>query len=197
LYKFTQKKIEILQQVLLLDNYDSFTYNLEHYLVELGADVDVVRNDSNAIDYSRYDTIVLSPGPGLPSDAGGMMRAISIADGQVPILGVCLGMQGIAEYLGGAIYNQTTVKHGVQEAIDLSRSILFEELNDSIKVGLYHSWAVKEEEADFEIVARSSSNVIMAIENQDRKMYGIQFHPESIMTESGKKIIQNFLELSK
>ena len=114
-----------MQQILLLDNFDSFTYNLEHYLVRLGAQVHVIRNNSTVPDLSQYDKIVLSPGPGLPEDAGYMMELLKRAEGQLPVLGVCLGMQGIALHLGGEIYNQEIVKHGVQEEIECYDSVLF------------------------------------------------------------------------
>jgi len=184
-----------LLSILLLDNYDSFTFNLEHYLVSLGVRVDVKRNDAIGLDVLDYDGVILSPGSGLPADAGVMMSLIEGLAGKIPVLGVCLGMQGIAEYLGGKIYNQNNVKHGVQEEIVLEDSLLFSGLKKRIQVGLYHSWAVNSKEGDFEVVAQSVTNVVMALQNEERKMYGVQFHPESIMTPDGKHIINNFLEI--
>jgi anthranilate synthase/aminodeoxychorismate synthase-like glutamine amidotransferase len=184
-----------LQQILLLDNFDSFTYNLKHYLTNLGNQVDVVRNNIEILNLSDYDKIVLSPGPGLPKEAGYMMDILKKVDGKVPVLGVCLGMQAIALHLDGEIYNQEKVKHGVEEKVLCSDSILFKGIPNQIKVGLYHSWAVKEH-LKYSVTARSESDVIMAIENRERKLYGVQFHPESIMTPNGIDILENFLTLS-
>lgn len=157
-------------------------------------DITVVRNDE--LDFSiplEYDFIVLSPGPGLPTEAGVMMQLIREQLGKTPILGVCLGMQGVAEVLGASIYNQKTVKHGLQELITTEKSVLFS-TGEQINVGLYHSWAVKPEGGKFDVTAYNDSGVVMAIENPDLKVYGVQFHPESIMTPEGKKMIGNFLE---
>lgn len=183
--------IQFLQQILLLDNFDSFTYNLEHYLNGLGAQVQVVRNNVSISDLSVFDRIVLSPGPGLPSEAGCMMEIIERAEGKIPVLGVCLGMQGIAEHLGGEIYNQELVKHGVKEEVECEDSILFQGIPKKIEVGLYHSWAVREH-ANYKTIAKSDTNILMGIENSDRKLYGVQFHPESVMTPNGKNILENF-----
>jgi len=139
-----------------------------------------------------YDAIVLSPGPGLPQDAGQMPEVIKSAIGKIPILGVCLGMQALALNLGGALYNQTTVKHGVQETIELNSSALFKEIGTEMEVGLYHSWGVHSE-GDFEVIALSKSGVVMAISNEGLKVFGVQFHPESIMTPNGKVLLTNFV----
>lgn len=183
-----------MKQVLLLDNYDSFTYNLKHYISNLGYDVEVIRNDCLDIDISKYSHVVLSPGPGLPADAGVLMDLIQKVDSRIPILGVCLGMQAIAEYLGGSLYNQIQVKHGVSEKIFLDKVSFFNSLGREIEVGLYHSWAVNES-GEFEVIARSEIGVVMAIQNNSRKMYGVQFHPESVMTQNGSEILENFLML--
>jgi anthranilate synthase component 2 len=167
---------------------------LEHYLTALGVNVHVVRNNVSISDLSQYDKIVLSPGPGLPKEAGCMMDVIKRAEGKIPLLGVCLGMQGIAQYLGGEMYNQRMVKHGVEEEIKCEDSVLFNGMPREIKVGLYHSWAVKEHE-NYSVTARSNHDIIMAIENEERKLYGVQFHPESVMTPNGKNILSNFLEI--
>ena len=187
-----------MQRILLLDNYDSFTYNLEHYLSSQEVKVDVVRNDElNGVDAicDKYDKMVISPGPGLPREAKGMMELIKMVHGKIPVLGVCLGMQAIAEFLGGELYNQKEVKHGVEETITIVESPLFEGLQSEINVGLYHSWSVLEGKGDFEITARTKNGVIMAIQNLASKMHGVQFHPESVMTPDGMQIIQNFLNL--
>ena len=183
-----------MKQILLLDNYDSFTFNLQHYLISFGVEVDVIRNDAKIDDMSRYHGIVISAGPGLPEDAGALMDVLSFAQGKVPVLGVCLGMQGMCEFLGGELYNQPVVKHGVQEAIQIDSGVLFDGLDSEINVGLYHSWAA-DDSGEYKVVARSKSNVVMAIEDVDSKFYGVQFHPESIMTVSGKSIIKNFIDL--
>lgn len=184
-----------MQRILLLDNYDSFTFNLVHYLTNLGVSVDVIRNDQLNGDLSVYDKVVLSPGPGLPANAGGMPELIQQCDGEIPLLGVCLGMQGMGEYLGGELYNQTEVKHGVKEVVNLKACQMFEGIPKTVSVGLYHSWALKEVPGDFHVTAYSRSNIVMAIENVERKMYGVQFHPESIMTEFGLEMLKNFLAL--
>lgn len=185
-----------MKQVLLLDNYDSFSYNLEHYISNLGYEVVTVRNDEFDMDISNISQIVLSPGPGLPKDAGSMMRLLELVESKIPVLGVCLGMQAIAEFLEGKLYNQSIVKHGVSEVIRvIEDSILFERLGKELEVGLYHSWAV-DDSGKYKITALSNSNVIMALENSESKFYGVQFHPESIMTKEGEMILKNFLKLS-
>lgn len=184
-----------MQRILLLDNFDSFTYNLVHYLTNLDCKVDVVRNNVGIPDYSRYDKIVLSPGPGLPIDAGVMMELIRSVSGRIPILGVCLGMQAIAVHLGGEIYNQEKVKHGVQETIHLKDSILYNGLSKNIPVGLYHSWAVMPH-VNYQVTSETQKGIVMSLENQLMKLYGVQFHPESIMTPDGELILRNFLKLS-
>lgn len=189
-------KLRDLPSILLIDNYDSFTYNLYHYLEELGATVDVCMNDSiNLEGISDYDAVVLSPGPGLPEDAGELLSVIEACKGHIPVFGVCLGMQALAQDLGGEIYNQKTVKHGVHETVRIDHSALFNGLEDEIEVGLYHSWAVRPDKGDFNVTAVSLSGVVMALENKGFKFYGVQFHPESIMTPAGKTILMNFLDL--
>lgn len=186
------KKMRFLKRVLLLDNYDSFTYNLKHYLSGLGIDVVVVRNNEFDHDLTSFSHIVLSPGPGLPKDAGCMPEIIRQSAGKIPILGVCLGMQAIGEFLGGKLYNLPNVKHGVQEEIQVEKSILFPGMEKAIQVGLYHSWAV-DEKGNYRVTARSNSGVVMALESDVQKMFGVQFHPESIMTDYGKEILSNFI----
>ena len=136
MYKFTEKK-EALQRILLLDNYDSFTFNLYHILRGLDVELDVIKNDEfNLTELSKYDKVILSPGPGLPKEANLMMEVISLASSKTPVLGVCLGMQGIAEYLNGSIFNQETVKHGVEEVINIFDGLLFQDMPKKINVGL-------------------------------------------------------------
>lgn len=184
-------------KILLIDNFDSFTFNLSHYLKALGVEVEVIRENEYTSDHQEgADRIVLSPGPGLPKDSAGMLKCLEDSIGRKPILGVCLGMQAIAEFTGGKLYNQNKVKHGVQEYIDqLGDSILFQKVPNRFQVGLYHSWAVELPFlSHFDVTAISSSGVIMAIESVKQKLFGVQFHPESIMTPNGKTILKNFLE---
>ncbi|MCH2225830.1 MAG: aminodeoxychorismate/anthranilate synthase component II [Crocinitomicaceae bacterium] len=183
-----------MKRILIIDNYDSFTFNLSHYFFNLKTDVTVVRNDELIKDVQVFDKIIISPGPGLPKDAGNIMDIIASVAGKIPVLGVCLGMQAIAEYLGGSLFNQSIVKHGVEEEINLTNHPLFDNLSDRINVGLYHSWAVSGN-GDYRTIAASDSGTIMAIVNEEQKMYGVQFHPESVMTPNGAQILQNFLEL--
>lgn len=153
-----------------------------------------MRNNVTVQDVFQYDKIVLSPGPGLPNEAGNMMGLIQKIDGKIPVLGVCLGMQAIAIHLGGELYNLNDVKHGVQESVTVKSSSLFKRVPERIDVGLYHSWAVRENVA-YEVTATSDSTVVMAIQNEERKLYGVQFHPESIMTPNGYRILENFVSL--
>lgn len=185
--------------VLLIDNYDSFTYNLQHYLEGLGANVQTFFNDQipfNQIDF--FDKVVLSPGPGLPAEAGDLMLFIREFYQKVPILGVCLGFQAIIESLGGEIYNQNQVKHGLSEQCFLvSKSRLLHQLPSPFQVGLYHSWAAQKEHFPKELIVTSESEngIIMSFEHEVYPICGVQFHPESIMTENGLEIIKNFLTL--
>lgn len=187
-------------KVLLIDNYDSFTYNLVHYLEGFDCEVTVWFNDQVDLDLiNTFDKIVLSPGPGLPKTSGVLMKVIEIAEGQTPILGVCLGFQAIIEHKGGSLFNQNEVKHGRSEKADLFQpSLLFKDFPATIAVGLYHSWAANEEQLpdNFIITAKSEFNIVMAVEDIRSKLFGVQFHPESILTEKGREIIQNFLEHS-
>ena len=183
-----------MKHILLIDNYDSFVFNLYHSLLSLDVNVDVIRNNNKIKNVLKYDAIVISPGPGLPKDAGSLMNVLYDVKGKLPVLGICLGMQAICELLGGKLYNQHTVKHGVNEIIEIYSSELFVGINSKINVGLYHSWAV-DSSGLYNVVAKSKNNIIMAIENIDYKLYGVQFHPESIMTKEGLKIIQNFIKL--
>lgn len=184
-----------MQRILLIDNYDSFTHNLSHYLEGEGVHVDVVLNDQfDRTSLDQYDKIVLSPGPGLPKDAGVLLDVIRLAAGKKPVLGVCLGMQAIAEFLGGHLFNQEVVRHGVAEVIEVYDSILFKGLSSEIEVGLYHSWAI-DADGDYQVSAKSKNGIIMALENVDQKLYGVQFHPESILTKDGRAILRNFLRI--
>jgi anthranilate synthase component 2 len=183
-------------KVLLIDFYDSFTYNIFHYLESLGADVTVWEDCKVEIDLvAQFDCIVFSPGPGLPKDTKSLFPVLKQYEKSKKILGVCLGMQGIAEFYGAKLYNQKEVKHGVSEKMScLNKSKLFLNLPKEFEVGLYHSWAIELIE-DLEIIpiGISENKVIMAIEHVKLPIYGVQFHPESILTPFGKDILRNFL----
>lgn len=183
--------------IVIIDNYDSFTYNLSHQLKALGAQVDVVRND--AFQMSRlepYDKIVLSPGPGIPEEAGLLNNVIRRYAGRKPILGVCLGHQAIAEVFGGRLENLRTVYHGVQTPTHIiNHDYLFEHLPETFEAGRYHSWVVSRSGLpdSLEVTAISDDGHIMALRHRTYDVRGIQFHPESILTPEGARILQNWL----
>lgn len=183
--------------IVIIDNYDSFTYNLSHQLKALGAQVDVVRND--AFQMSRlepYDKIVLSPGPGIPEEAGLLNDVIRRYAGRKPILGVCLGHQAIAEVFGGRLENLRTVYHGVQTPTHIiNHDYLFEHLPETFEAGRYHSWVVSRSGLpdSLEVTAISDDGHIMALRHRTYDVRGIQFHPESILTPEGVRILQNWL----
>lgn len=186
--------------ILLIDNYDSFTYNLSQYLEEEGGDdveVTVWRNDQFDIDdVECFDKIVLSPGPGVPDEAGLLKAVIRRYAPTKPLLGVCLGEQAIGEVFGAEIYNLNTVFHGIQSSVRIVASdYIFDNLSDSIKVGRYHSWVVGKEDfpAELEVTAVSDEGQIMALKHRVYDVHGIQFHPESILTPKGRTIIRNFI----
>lgn len=184
-------------KILLLDNFDSFTFNLYDYLCRLNTEVEVFRNDVAIDDVSEnYTHIVLSPGPGLPSEAGILHQVIKKYMGQIPILGVCLGHQAIAEVLGGNLRNLENPFHGLQREIEVKNqnSLLFKDLENIQQVGLYHSWVVDQVPEGFEITAKLNDDIIMAMEHPALKLCGVQFHPESIMTPFGLKILENFIK---
>ncbi|MGI8584426.1 MAG: anthranilate synthase component II [Chitinophagaceae bacterium] len=188
-------------KILIFDNYDSFTYNLVH-LVEkiLHQKVDVYRNDQIALEnVKEYDKIILSPGPGIPDEAGMLLPLIKEYASTKSILGVCLGHQAIGEAFGGTLLNLSTVFHGVATDCQLSTNNykLFKGLSQKITVGRYHSWIVSDNDfpEDLEITARDENNYIMALQHKTFDVQGVQFHPESILTPDGEKIMMNWLEL--
>jgi anthranilate synthase component 2 len=186
-------------RILLLDNHDSFTWNLYQLLV-MHANVEVVRNDAITVEEAAcFDRIVLSPGPGLPSEAGVMPELITRLMPTHPILGICLGMQGIVEACGGTLYNQSRVMHGVEAACIPTEphDLLFQGLPSPFTVGLYHSWAADPATlpTDLHITARSDQGVIMALRHARHNVCGVQFHPESVMTPQGATIIANWTAL--
>lgn len=184
-------------KIVIIDNYDSFTYNLSHLVKELGAEVTVLRNDSFPIEeLETYDKILLSPGPGIPKEAGLLLEVIRTYAGKKPILGVCLGEQAIGEVFGGKLTNLSEVYHGIQSPIRITASnYMFEGLPEEILVGRYHSWVIDRENFPdaLEITAVSQEGYIMALRHKDFDVQGIQFHPESVLTPDGKKIISNWL----
>lgn len=190
-----------MKKVLVIDNYDSFTYNLVHILRELGLgeEMEVHRNDKISVDYAAdFEKILLSPGPGLPKDAGVMPEVIKKYAPTKSILGVCLGHQGIAESFGGELFNLPNVFHGVATKAILSevKDVLFGDLPAEFLVCRYHSWAVVPGSlpVDLEVTAQDEHGNIMALKHKTYQVRGVQFHPESIMTEHGKKMIQNWIE---
>lgn len=185
-------------KILLFDNYDSFTYNLLHILKEAGADVEVHRNDKITLDeVDRFDKILLSPGPGIPSEAGVLLPLIERYAPTKSILGVCLGEQAIAEVFGGKLINLTDVHHGICSDIRVLKSdSLFDGLGTSFRAGRYHSWVVSKENFPecLEIIADDfDEGQIMALRHKTYDVKGIQFHPESVLTPEGKRIIENWL----
>ncbi len=184
-------------KTVIIDNYDSFTYNLSHLLKELGADVTVVRNDMFRIeDLEQFDKIVLSPGPGIPSEAGLMPQVIKAYAGRKPILGICLGHQAIGEAFGAKLLNIGNVVHGVATPAHLTaQDYLFEGLASDLEVGRYHSWVVDDKDLPqcLEVTSRSDDGYIMSLRHREYDVRGIQFHPESVLTPQGKIIINNWL----
>ncbi|GHV66102.1 aminodeoxychorismate/anthranilate synthase component II [Bacteroidia bacterium] len=187
-------------KILLLDNYDSFTYNLLHILLELGQDVEVHRNDQISLDdVERFNKILLSPGPGIPSEAGILLSLIERYAPTKSILGVCLGEQAIGEVFGAKLLNLTDVHHGVASEIHVVRpEPLFEGLPPTFIAGRYHSWVVAHQDfpACLEITAvDTEEGQIMALRHKHYHVQGIQFHPESILTPNGKRLIENWINL--
>lgn len=186
-------------KILILDNYDSFTYNLVQYVKEItGTRPDVVRNDKISLDaVDAYDFIILSPGPGLPHEAGIMIDLIKRYASTKKILGVCLGHQAIAEAFGGELFNLPKVYHGVATNIKITESsdLVFKSCPPEVVVGRYHSWAVVKENlpSELRITAVDEHGVIMALSHKTFDVKGVQFHPESIMTAYGKQMLQNFI----
>ena len=186
-------------KTVIIDNYDSFTYNLSHLVKELGAEVCVVRNDRfNLDDIDAFDKIILSPGPGIPSEAGLLLDVIRRYAGRKPILGVCLGHQAIGEAFGGTLENLSEVFHGVATPCHIiAEDPLFKGIAPEFEVGRYHSWVVSKENFpdSLEITAVSDEGQVMALRHRTMEIHGIQFHPESVLTPEGRIIIQNFLAL--
>ncbi|MCC8175902.1 MAG: aminodeoxychorismate/anthranilate synthase component II [Bacteroidales bacterium] len=184
-------------KLLIIDNYDSFTYNLVHAVRQAGQPCDVVRND--AIDLERvseYDKLIISPGPGIPSEAGLMPEVLRRYAAEIPILGVCLGHQALGERFGAQLVNLPEVYHGLSRPVNIiADDYLFEGLPARFDVGRYHSWAISPEgfPEQLQVTATSDEGHIMAIRHKDLDIRGVQFHPESILTPLGQRIIENWL----
>ena len=186
-----------MKHIVIIDNYDSFTYNLSHLVKELGAEVTVYRNDQFTMEeLEGFDKIILSPGPGIPSEAGLLLDVIKHYAGKKPILGVCLGHQAIGEVFGGKLENLSTVFHGVAtEGTQFGNDIIFNGLPRRIAMGRYHSWVVSKENLPdcLEITAESDEGQIMALRHKEYDIHGIQFHPESVLTTEGRTMLNNWL----
>jgi len=185
-----------MKRVFLIDNYDSFTYNLVHYLEELHCDVTVKRNDQFDLDeLETFDYIVLSPGPGIPEESGLLKAAIERYAPTKNILGVCLGQQAIAEAFGGKIRNLKKVYHGVSSKITLTDSdLIFNDIKSDLNVGRYHSWIVDNPiPQELKVTSVDENGEIMSIKHKDFNVRGVQFHPESILTPDGKTILNNWI----
>ena len=185
-------------KTVIIDNYDSFTYNLAHLVKELGAEVDVLRNDKFELEeLEKYDKIILSPGPGIPEEAGLLLEVIRTYAGRKPMLGVCLGEQAIGQAFGGKLTNLSEVFHGIQTNVKIkNKDYIFSGLPTEIPVGRYHSWVVDTDGFPEELVitAISSEGQIMALKHREYDVHGIQFHPESVLTPDGKQIVSNWLK---
>ena len=186
--------------LLLIDNYDSFTYNLYQYLSELGAEVSVTRNDKITLDEIERlapERIVISPGPGTPRDAGISNDVIRRFGGRVPILGVCLGHQCIGEVYGGTVAHAGEIRHGKTSLIYHDAKGVFSGLSNPLTAVRYHSLAVKEKGLPecLEISAHTENGIIMGLRHKEYSVEGVQFHPESIMTKAGKDLLRNFLKM--
>ncbi|WP_093364597.1 anthranilate synthase component II [Sphingobacterium wenxiniae] len=186
-------------KILVIDNYDSFTYNLVHLLQELGQKYEVVRNDKFELSYvDQFDKILLSPGPGIPEEAGLLLDVIRTYAPTKSILGICLGQQAIAEVFGGKLFNMPKPLHGVSSSIfvkDVTEK-LFKNFPADSKIGRYHSWAVEKESlpVSLKITAEDENGVIMALSHTEYDVRGVQFHPESVLTDNGKLLIANWLK---
>lgn len=202
-YKWLQifKKMDksIQKKVLVIDNYDSFTYNLVHLVNELGRDVEVWRNDKfDLADVDQFDKIILSPGPGIPEEAGLLLDVIKTYAPTKSIFGVCLGQQAIAQAFGGSLLNLGRPMHGIATPITVvdKTELLFKDCPTIINVGRYHSWVVNNEGLPdcLTVTATDGDAEIMALRHKDYDVRGVQFHPESVLTEYGKEMMKNWLE---
>lgn len=184
-------------KIVIIDNYDSFTYNLAHIIKKLGAELTVYRNDRFELEQlNPFDKILLSPGPGIPTEAGKMLNVITQFSGKKPILGICLGHQAIGEAFGATLENLTDVFHGIASPVHIVKEdYLFEGLPKTFEVGRYHSWVVSKNlfPSDLEITGVSDEGQIMSLRHKYYDIRGIQYHPESVLTPNGEKILKNWL----
>jgi len=185
-------------KILVFDNYDSFTYNLVQIIEQIiGSEVDVYRNDQIPLDeIEKYDKIILSPGPGIPEEAGILLEVIKKYAPTKSIFGVCLGQQAIAEAFGGSLINLSEIYHGVAtESLLINSHKIFNDLPEILEVGRYHSWAVNPDDfpAELEITSVDRNGMIMSLKHKTYDVHAVQYHPESILTPDGKKILENFL----
>jgi anthranilate synthase component 2 len=187
------------KKVLIIDNYDSFTYNLVHLINEAGHEAEVWRNDKfNIEDVDQFDKILLSPGPGIPEEAGLLLEVIRTYASTKSIFGVCLGQQAIAEAFGGTLFNLGRPMHGIATSIDVQdqTELTFKDLPKHFKVGRYHSWVVSNEDLPecLTVTAKDANDQIMALRHKEYDVRGVQFHPESVLTEHGRQMMINWLE---
>ncbi len=185
--------------IILIDNYDSFTFNVYHYLSELGAKVKVYRNDEvtpESIFEKNPKAIIISPGPKTPNQAGICLDLIKL-NKDIPVLGICLGHQSIGQAYGGLVVQADEIKHGKIDEITHFGNILFEDINEIFEATRYHSLIIEKKSLpkDLEIIAETKNKIIMGIAHKNKKIFGLQFHPESIGTKNGKKILKNFLKI--
>ncbi len=187
-----------MKKILVIDNYDSFTYNLVHYLEEFNCEVNVKRNDKLQLEeVEAFDKIVLSPGPGLPDEAGLLKSIIKTYAPTKSILGVCLGLQAIAEVFGGSLINLETVHHGMASTIKIvsKDDVLYRNIPKTLEAGRYHSWIVSPElPSDLLVTAVDEEGQIMSLKHKNLDIRGVQYHPESILTPQGKQILKNWIE---
>ena len=191
----TNKNIKIL----VLDNYDSFTYNLVHYIRELGyTNMDVFRNDKISVeDVNKYDKILLSPGPGIPDESGILKDLIKTYGATKSIMGVCLGHQAIGEVYGAELENRENVLHGIANKMIVTKEdVIYKGLPTEFEVGRYHSWQINKEKlgSELELTAVDDQGCVMSVRHKKHDVCGVQFHPESILTEHGKELMKNWLE---
>ncbi|HYQ56894.1 MAG TPA: aminodeoxychorismate/anthranilate synthase component II [Draconibacterium sp.] len=188
-----------MMKILVIDNYDSFTYNLVHAIKKIsGQPVDVFRNDQIALEeIDKYDKIVLSPGPGIPEEAGLLLEIIKAYAPKKSMLGVCLGHQAIGEAFGGKLHNMNRVLHGIATPVKQTgiKSPIFEGLPESFDVGRYHSWIVQNEQLPecFEVTSYDDDGQVMSMQHKEYDVQSVQFHPESVLTPLGEKMIENWL----
>lgn len=189
-----------MKKILVIDNYDSFTYNLVHYLEAFGCDVTVKRNDKLTLEeVDAFDKIVLSPGPGIPDEAGLLKSIIKTYASSKSILGVCLGLQAIAEVFGGSLINLDTVYHGMASTIKIvaKDAVLYRNIPETLEVGRYHSWIVSPKlPTDLVVTSVDDEGQIMSLKHKHYDVRGVQFHPESILTPQGEQILRNWVESS-